>query len=126
MTIPRPTDAELTILRTLWTEGPSTVRRVHEILTLEKDLGYTSVLKTLQVMTEKGLVVRDVSSRSHIYSPAQTEDQTQRKLVDYLLSRAFGGSAMKLVMQALSASPASQEELDQIRTLLERFREDTQ
>lgn len=123
MTIPRPTDAELVILRTLWQEGPSTVRHVHEILTLEKELGYTSVLKTLQVMTEKGLVVRDESARSHVYSPAQTEDQTQRTLVDYLLSRAFRGSAMKLVMQALDSSPASQEELDQIRELLDRSRE---
>jgi predicted transcriptional regulator len=120
MKIPRPTDAELAILRTLWQEGASTVRHVHEVLRNEKELGYTSVLKTLQVMTEKGLVVRDVSKRSHVYAPSETQDQTQRTLVDYLLSKAFGGSAMKLVMQALNASPASKEELAMIRKMLDK------
>ncbi|MDR2697733.1 MAG: BlaI/MecI/CopY family transcriptional regulator [Holophagales bacterium] len=124
MSIPRPTDAELMILRTLWREGPSTVRRVYELLSQEKDLGYTSALKTLQVMTEKGLVTRDKSERSHIYSPAQTEEQTQRSLVNDLLSRAFGGSAMKLVVQALSARPASRQELEKIRDLIDRAAED--
>jgi predicted transcriptional regulator len=112
------------ILRTLWREGPSTVRRVYELLSQEKDLGYTSALKTLQVMTEKGLVTRDKSERSHIYSPAQTEEQTQRSLVNDLLSRAFGGSAMKLVVQALSARPASRQELEKIRDLIDRAAED--
>jgi predicted transcriptional regulator len=120
MKIPRPTDAELAILRTLWQEGPSTVRRVHEVLRKEKDLGYTTVLKALQVMTGKGLVVRDVSQRSHVYAPSETQEQTQRTMVDYLLFKAFGGSAMKLVMQALDSSPASKEELDQIRKMLDR------
>jgi len=120
LTIPRPTDAELMILRALWQGGPSTVRQVYEVLKQKKDLGYTSALKTMQVMTEKGLVVRDVSKRTHVYSPAQTEDHTLHSLVDDLMSRAFGGSAMRLVMQALSARPASQEELDQIRELLDR------
>ncbi|MDR0498442.1 MAG: BlaI/MecI/CopY family transcriptional regulator, partial [Holophagales bacterium] len=95
-----------------------------EILSREKDLVYTSALKTLQVMTEKGLVVRDKSERSHVYAPAQTEDQTQRSLVDDLMSRAFGGSAMKLVVQALSARPASRQELEQIRELIDRATED--
>jgi len=120
----RPTDAELAILRILWQEGPSTVRRVYEVLSQEKALGYTSALKTLQVMTEKGLVVCDKSQHSHVYSTAQTEEQTQRSLVDDLLSRAFGGSAIKLVLQALSARPASQQELEQIRELIDRAAED--
>jgi predicted transcriptional regulator len=96
------------------------------VLSKKKDLGYTSVLKCLQVMTDKGLVTRDQSERSHVYAPVQTEDQTQRSLVDDLLARAFGGSAKKLVMQALSARPASQQELEQIRELLDRAREETQ
>ena len=124
MNIPRPTDAELMILRALWQHGPSTVRQVYEVLKQKKDLGYTSALKTMQVMMEKGLVVRDESKRSHVYAPAQTEDHTLHSLVDDLLSKAFGGSAMRLVMQALSAHPASREELDQIRELLGRAGED--
>ena len=120
MKTPRPTDAELMVLRILWQEGPSTVRRVYELLSQEKELGYTTVLKTLQVMTEKGIVVRDVSSRSHIYAPAATEVQTQRTLVDHLMSLAFGGSALKLVMQALRARPASKEELEEIRALIDK------
>ncbi|MDR1841981.1 MAG: BlaI/MecI/CopY family transcriptional regulator [Holophagales bacterium] len=126
MSIPRPTDAELAVLRALWQDGPSTVRQIHAVLSKKKDLGYTSVLKCLQVMTDKGLVTRDQSERSHVYAPVQTEDQTQRSLVDDLLARAFGGSAKKLVMQALSARPASQQELEQIRELLDRAREETQ
>jgi predicted transcriptional regulator len=119
MAIPRPTDAELAVLRTLWQEGPSTVRRVFEALAKEKKLGYTTALKTLQVMTAKGLVKCDKSSHRHVYTPSQSEEETQATLVDYLLSRAFGGSAMKLVMQALNSSPASVDELDQIRKLID-------
>jgi len=126
LSIPRPTDAELAVLRALWQDGPSTVRQIHAVLSKKKDLGYTSVLKCLQVMTDKGLVTRDQSERSHVYAPVQTEDQTQRSLVDDLLARAFGGSAKKLVMQALSARPASQQELEQIRELLDRAREEAQ
>lgn len=126
MNIPRPTDAELAVLRALWQEGPSTVRQIHAVLSKEKDLGYTSVLKCLQVMTDKGLVTRDQSERSHVYAPAQTEYQTQRSLVNDLLARAFGGSAMKLVMHALSARPASQQEVEQIRELLNHAKENTQ
>jgi predicted transcriptional regulator len=86
----------------------------------KRSLGYTSVLKTLQVMTEKGLVLRDASARSHVYRPAQTEGQTQRSLVDDLLARAFGGSAMKLVMQALSSKRASKDDLVQIKEMIAR------
>jgi len=123
--IPRPTDAELIVLNALWQGGPSTVRQVHTVLSKTKNLGYTTVLKTLQVMAEKGLVTRDCSERSHVYTPTRTEDQTQRSLVDDLMSRAFGGSAMKLIMQALSARPASREDLTQIRELLDRAETDT-
>jgi len=112
------------VLRALWQGGPSTVRQVHEVLKQKKDLGYTTVLKALQVMAEKGLVTRDESERSHVYAPTSTEDQTQRSLVDDLMSRAFGGSAAKLVMHALSSRPASGEELAQIRELLDRAEAD--
>jgi len=116
----KPTDTELTILRVLWTRGPSTVREVAEVM--GREAGYTTVLKLLQIMTEKGLVVRDESSRTHIYAAASTEDQTQRHLVGDLLTRVFDGSAAKLVVQALAASKASPEELDEIRKLLDKHR----
>jgi len=117
--LPRPTDGELAILRVLWERGPSTVRQIHEVLSGEKDLGYTSVLKLLQVMTEKGLVTRDERERSHVYQVAQSEERTQAHLVRDLLDRAFGGSATKLVIQALSSRKTSREELDLIRQLLD-------
>jgi BlaI family transcriptional regulator, penicillinase repressor len=113
----RPTDAELAILRVLWTHGPNTVRRIAEILGRES--GYTTVLKLLQIMTEKRLVVRDESERTHVYAAASTEDQTQRQLVADLLDRAFDGSAAKLVLQALSSRKTSRAELDEIRKLLD-------
>jgi BlaI family transcriptional regulator, penicillinase repressor len=116
----KPTDAELAILRVLWTRGPSTVREVAEVLGREG--GYTTVLKTLQIMTEKKLVVRDESARTHIYDAAYTEDQTQRHLVTDLISRAFEGSAAKLVLQALESGKSSPEELDAISKLLDSHR----
>src|SRR5690242_16411942 len=116
----KPTDAELAILRVLWTRGPSTVRQVAEAL--GKDTGYTTALKLLQIMTEKQLVVRDETDRTHVYAAASTEDQTQRQLVSDLLDRAFGGSAAKLVLQALATRKASPEELAEIRKLLDRER----
>jgi predicted transcriptional regulator len=116
----KPTDAELGILRVLWSRGPSTVRQVAEALGRED--GYTTVLKLLQIMTEKRLVVRDEAARTHVYQAAYTEDQTQRQLVSDLLDRAFGGSATKLVLQALAASKTSPEELAEIRKLLDRQR----
>jgi BlaI family transcriptional regulator, penicillinase repressor len=120
---PRPTDAELTILRVLWLRGPSTVRQVHEILTRERPTAYTTALKLLQIMTDKGLVRRDETDRSHVYQARLTEGQTQRQLVRYLLDRAFGGSSSKLVMQALAARRASPQELVEIRRLLDGRRE---
>jgi predicted transcriptional regulator len=116
----KPTDAELSILRVLWTEGPSTVRQVTEAL--GRATGYTTALKLLQIMTEKGLVRRDERVRTHVYEAAYTEDQTQRRLVSDLLDRAFGGSAAKLVLQALAANKTSPEELAEIKRFLDKKR----
>ncbi len=118
---PRPTDAELAILRVLWDRGPSTVRDVHDELNRHAVTGYTTVLKLLQIMTEKGLVVRDETQRAHIYEARYSQQKTQRQLLSDLVDRAFGGSAAKLVMQALSGRKASTEELSAIRTLLDRL-----
>ena len=120
--LPRPTDAELAILRILWDRGPSTVREVHDALPPEKPAGYTTVLKLLQIMTEKGLVTRDESTRSHVYTPRLSQDATQQQLVADLVQRAFGGSSAQLVMQALASSPASPDELREIRRLLDERR----
>jgi predicted transcriptional regulator len=116
----KPTDAELAILRVLWARGPSTVRQVAD--DLDREPGYTTVLKLLQIMTEKGLVVRDESARTHVYQAAYTQDQTQRQLVADLVDRAFGGSPAKLVMQALASKRASPAELEEIRKLLGRHK----
>jgi predicted transcriptional regulator len=112
----KPTDAELAILRVLWSRGPSTVRQIAE--DMGREAGYTTILKLLQIMTEKRLVVRDEAARTHVYQAAYTQDQTQRQLVTDLLERAFDGSAAKLVLQALAASKTSPEELAEIRKLL--------
>jgi BlaI family transcriptional regulator, penicillinase repressor len=120
---PRPTDAELAILRVLWELGPSTVRQVHDVLLRERPTAYTTALKLLQIMTEKGLVRRDETDRTHIYQARLTEEQTQRQLVRDLLDRAFGGSSTKLVMQALAARRTTAEELTEIRRLIEASRD---
>ena len=117
--LPKPTDAELAILRVLWERGPSTVRHVHEVLSRERPTAYTTALKMLQIMTDKGLVSRDESDRTHVYQARLTEEQTQRQLVGDLLARAFGGSATKLVMQALASTRASQDELSEIRRMID-------
>ena len=119
--LPRPTGAELELLRVLWERGPSTVREIHEVLSPEKETGYTTTLKILQKMTEKGLVQRDASQRSHIYKAACQAEETQRQLVRDLLNRAFGGSPGKLVVQALSEETASAEELAKIRQMLDEL-----
>jgi predicted transcriptional regulator len=118
----KPTDAELAILRVLWARGASTVREV--ATAMRREGAYTTVLKLLQIMTEKGLVDRDVATRTHVYTAASTEDQTQRQLVTDLLDRVFDGSATKLVLQALAATKASPEELAEIRDLLKKTRGD--
>lgn len=115
---PKPTEAELAILRVLWERGPSTVRQVWEQLRRIQATGYTTVLKLLQIMTEKELVRRDDSARSHVYEATRTEQDTQRQLVRHLLDRAFGGSTSQLVLQALAARRAKPEELAEIRRLL--------
>jgi BlaI family transcriptional regulator, penicillinase repressor len=119
--MPRPTTAELEILRVLWERGPSTVREVQEILEQEKPTGYTTVLKLLQIMAEKGLVARDEKLRAHIYSARFAQEQTQRQLLGDLLDRVFNGSALDLVMQALATKKTSKEELTQIKQLLEEY-----
>jgi len=116
----RPTDAELAILRVLWGRGPSTVRQVFEVLSAERELGYTTVLKMLQIMDEKGLVKRDDSDRTHIFSARHTQSQTQQHMLTDLLDKAFGGSATSLVMQALATRRASREELEAIRRLIDQ------
>ena len=118
---PRPTDAELAILSVLWQRGPSTVRDVQQVLSDSQGSGYTTVLKLLQIMTEKGLVVRDESQRAHVYAARQSERRTQRQLMGDLVDRAFGGSSAKLVLHALSERAATSEELRDIRALLDRI-----
>jgi len=117
----RPTDAEVAVLRVLWDRGPSTVRQVHHALHPARDAGYTSVLKIMQIMFEKGLVSRDEANRSHVYRAAVPREHTQRQIVGDLLERVFGGSARALVLQALSARRAGPEELAEIRKLLDEF-----
>jgi len=119
---PRPTDAELAILRILWDRGPSTVRQVHDILGQERTAAYTTALKLLQIMTEKGLVERDERDRTHIYRARLSEETTQRQLVRDLVDRAFGGSSTKLVMQALATKRASADELRDIRKAIDGAR----
>ena len=115
----RPTDGELGILRVLWERGPSTVREVQAELERAAPTGYTTVLKQLQIMTEKGLVTRDEAARAHVYSAREPREQMQRHLAGDLVDRAFDGSASQLVMQALAARPASAQDLAEIRKILE-------
>ena len=119
---PRPTDRELTILGILWDKGPSTVRQVNEAMNKHANTGYTTTLKLMQIMVEKGLVLRDDSQFKHIYKPALSEEKAQKQLVGDLLERAFSGSAEKLVMRALSAKKVSAKELAGIRRMLDDFK----
>jgi predicted transcriptional regulator len=121
--LPRPTEAELAILGVLWANGPSTVRHVHEALADSRETGYTTTLKLMQIMAEKGLVKRNERARTHVYMPRVTRDDTQRQLVSDLVDRAFGGSATALVMQALSSHPASPEELAEIQQVIKDYKE---
>jgi BlaI family transcriptional regulator, penicillinase repressor len=119
----RPTDAELEILRVLWSHGASTVREIHDILNQTKPTGYTTVLKLIQIMSEKALVRRNEveNQRAHVYQASLPKEQTQRQLVGDLVGRAFDGSASELVMQALSAKTATPQELEEIRKLLDNY-----
>lgn len=120
-TKPQPTDAELEILSVIWDHERATVREVHTVLSKGRDIGYTTVLKLMQIMAEKGLLIRDESERSHIYRPAERATAVQKRLVLDLIKRAFGGSPDQLVMHALSAKKASKRELEDIRKLLDEI-----
>jgi len=119
--LPRPTDAELEILTILWSRGASTVREVHETVLRRKPAQYTTILKLLQIMDEKGLVRRNDKQRAHIYEPAQPREWTQRQLAGDLVQRAFNGSAHGLILGALAARKASREELADLRRLLDDY-----
>ncbi len=121
--LPRPADGELEILRVLWRKGPSTVRAVWEDLRRRREVGYTTVLKQLQSMAAKGLVIRDPSQRAHVFYPRLTEEKTQRQLLRDLLTKAFGGSVERLVLQALSTRDITDEEVAEIQRLLDELKE---
>ena len=120
----RPTEGELAILRVLWTEGPLSVRDIQRVLNASKPTGYTTVLKLIQIMTEKGLVDRDESQRPQIYRARHSQEKTQRQLVRDLLDRAFGGSVKTLVLQALASKRSTPAELEAIEKLLDRMEGD--
>ena len=117
----KPTDSELEILGVLWENGASTVKFINDKLNEKKEVGYTTTLKLMQIMHDKGLLERDSTARSHIYKPLISKEETQRVLMDKLLDTAFGGSAMKLVMQALGNKTASSKEIKEIRELLDKI-----
>ena len=116
----KPTEAELEILRVLWLKAPATVRDLHEVLSAERPMGYTTVLKTLQIMHEKGLVVREAAAKAHLYTAAMPESAMQNQLLKELSEKLFSGSTAALAMHALSLQPASDDELQQIKALIER------
>lgn len=120
----RPTDGELEILRILWERGPSTVRQVFRTLNEKRAAGYTTVLKLMQIMTEKGALVVDRTVRPQVFKPVETRRQTQRRLVNDLVERAFGGDPGRLILHALSSKKASAQERKQIRELLDRLEEE--
>ncbi|HEV2499492.1 MAG TPA: BlaI/MecI/CopY family transcriptional regulator [Terriglobia bacterium] len=122
--LPRPTDAELEILTVLWSIGPATVRQVYDVIRRRRRAEYSTILKFMQIMAGKGLVRRNEAQRAHVYEPAKPRDWTQRQLAGDLLERAFGGSAKALLLGALSARKASDEELAEIQKLLDEYREE--
>lgn len=117
----KPTASELEILRVLWARGPSTVRDVHEALSANKSLGYTTVLKLLQIMTAKGIVRRNETQRAHVYEAGLPAEQTKRQLAGDMLQRVFEGSASQLMMHALAGKRTSQQEIEEIRHLLDEY-----
>ena len=121
--LPKPTESELELLRILWEIEPATVREIHHALKKERPSGYTTTLKLLQIMTTKGLVVRDEANRAHVYRAAITQDAMQSKILRDLSTRLFSGSAAQLAMHALSMGPASASELEEIRLLIESKRD---
>ena len=121
--LPKPTEVELEILRALWDKDEATVREVFEVVSEHRALGYTSVLKMLQIMTEKGLVARREAGKAHIYRAAATQQETQNQLLRDLSQRLFSGSAAQLAMHALALEPASAEEMDEIRRMIRQKKE---
>lgn len=119
--LPKPTDGELEILRVLWDRGPSTVRDVFDVLSRTKPMGYTTVLKLMQIMADKGLVRRNEDQRAHVYEASAPQKETQQRLVGEMLDRVFSGSATQLVMQALASKRASADDLAEIRRMLDEF-----
>ena len=120
----KPTDSELEILRVLWAKGQATVREVNDMLNESREVGYTTTLKMMQLMSQKGLLNRDASSRTHVYAAAIEQGNVQDKMLDQLLNTAFGGSASKLVLNALGRSNASQHELNEIKELIKKLEKD--
>ncbi|HWB27731.1 MAG TPA: BlaI/MecI/CopY family transcriptional regulator [Chitinophagaceae bacterium] len=118
----KPTESELEILQVLWDKSSATVREVHEEMSKVKDCGYTTTLKLMQIMFEKGLVKRDDSNKTHIYQPNISKDKTQKQMVGKMVNSLFGGSASQLVMQALGSQSTSKEELDEIQKLLDNLK----
>ncbi len=118
-----PTESELEILQVLWDKGEATVREVHEVLSNTRDTGYTTTLKTMQIMTVKKLLERDTAQRTHIYSPLIEKEKIQRKLLDKMKDGLFNGSASRLVMGALNDQSLSREELKELRNFLDKFEE---
>ena len=121
MSIPKPTEAELEILQVIWEHGPSTVRFVNDYLSQQKQVGYTTTLKIMQIMADKGLLKRDTSGKTHIYKAAESQQKTQQQLIDKLMATAFGGSAMKLVLQALGNKKSTKAEINEIRAFLDQL-----
>ncbi|MCG8319381.1 MAG: BlaI/MecI/CopY family transcriptional regulator [Cytophagales bacterium] len=121
MSFPKPTDSELAILQELWQRGPSTVKVIHEALSSSRDIGYTTALKLMQIMHEKGLLTREREGKTHIYQPAVSQEKIQKQLLNKLVDTAFQGSAMKLIMQALGNEKTSIDELTQIKSFIEKL-----
>ncbi len=121
MSTPKPTEGELEILQVIWAHGPSTVRFVNDKLSQNRNVGYTTTLKIMQIMADKGLLSRDTSGKTHIYKSSVSQQKTQQQLTDKLMTTAFGGSAMKLVMQALGNKKSTAEEINEIRAFLDKL-----
>jgi BlaI family transcriptional regulator, penicillinase repressor len=120
--LPRPTEAELELLAVLWEKGPATVRDLHDEIHTRRDIGYTSVLKLLQIMAEKGLVDREETAKAHIYRAAASQQATQNQLLREMSERLFAGSAAQLALHALAMEPVGDQDLEELRTLIEKKR----
>jgi len=122
----QPTESELEVLQVLWKEGPCTVRQVNDILKLNRDVGYTTTLKIMQIMTEKKLVTRDTASKTHVYHSSVKENSTQKSLLNTFIQKTYRGSAMQLVMQALGNQKASSEEIEELKRMIKRIEDNNE